>query len=54
LFFSQQGFKAVCVIRHRYEDSAEDAYVMQYSVDADPAFEFSKGHRLQNYFRYGA
>lgn len=52
-FFQQLGFKAVCVKRNRYEDSAEDAYVMQYNLDADPAFEFSSNNRLR-YYRFGA
>ncbi len=30
LFFRQQGFRAVNVLRNFYEDSPEDAYVMQY------------------------
>lgn len=30
LFFRSQGFRAVRVLRHFYEDSGEDAYVMQY------------------------
>ena len=30
LFFSRQGFKAVRVLRGYYEDSGEDAFVMQY------------------------
>lgn len=30
LFFSKCGFKAVSVLRHYYDDTPEDAYVMQY------------------------
>ncbi|MCC6419090.1 MAG: ribosomal protein S18-alanine N-acetyltransferase [Gemmataceae bacterium] len=30
LFFSKQGFRAVRVLRGYYEDSGEDAFVMQY------------------------
>ena len=30
LFFSKQGFRAVRVLRGYYEDSGEDAFLMQY------------------------
>jgi ribosomal-protein-alanine N-acetyltransferase len=41
LFFRSQGFKAVRVLRAFYEDSGEDAFLMQYrlSEDADDAEE---------------
>src|SRR6267378_7874614 len=32
LFFRQQGFKAVRVLRGYYEDSGEDAFLMQYQL----------------------
>lgn len=35
LFFQSQGFKAVQVLRNYYHDSAEDAYVMQFRLNAD-------------------
>jgi [ribosomal protein S18]-alanine N-acetyltransferase len=35
LFYQSQGFRAVNVLRGHYADSAEDAYVMQYRLDAD-------------------
>jgi len=35
LFFSSQGFKAVRVLRAFYEDSGEDAYLMQYRLADD-------------------
>lgn len=31
-FFQKQGFKAVSILRKHYEDSDEDAYVMQYRL----------------------
>lgn len=37
LFFRSQGFRAVSVLRDYYEDSPEDAYVMQYRYHAAPA-----------------
>ena len=30
LFFQSQGFRAVCVLRRHYDDTTEDAYVMQF------------------------
>lgn len=35
LFFSKQGFRAVKVLRGYYEDSGEDAYLMQYRIATD-------------------
>ena len=35
LFYQSQGFRAVRVLRGHYADSAEDAYVMQYRLDAE-------------------
>lgn len=37
LFFHQQGFRAMGVLRKHYEDSNEDAYVMQYRLDGHDA-----------------
>jgi ribosomal-protein-alanine N-acetyltransferase len=35
LFFREVGFRAVSVLRDYYEDSPEDAYVMNYQCDSD-------------------
>jgi ribosomal-protein-alanine N-acetyltransferase len=35
LFFRENGFRAVSVLRAYYEDSPEDAYLMQYRFRAD-------------------
>jgi ribosomal-protein-alanine N-acetyltransferase len=35
LFFSRQGFRAVKVLRSYYEDSGEDAFLMQYCFADD-------------------
>ena len=35
LFFSKQGFRAVRVLRNYYEDSGEDAFLMQYRFADD-------------------
>lgn len=37
LFFKDKGFLAVSVLRDYYDDSPEDAYVMQYHYRADDA-----------------
>ncbi len=36
LFFRENGFRAVSVLKNFYEDSPEDAYVMQYRYRAKP------------------
>jgi [ribosomal protein S18]-alanine N-acetyltransferase len=36
LFFSKQSFKATRVLRNYYEDSGEDAFLMQYRFADDP------------------
>jgi ribosomal-protein-alanine N-acetyltransferase len=35
LFFQRQAFRAVCVLRDHYQDTCEDAYVMQYRLDGE-------------------
>ena len=37
LFFRAQGFRAVNVLRDFYEDTTEDAYLMQYRYRATEA-----------------
>ena len=39
LFFKAQGFRAVRVLRAYYEDSGEDAFLMQYSFAGDAVEE---------------
>ena len=34
LFFKSRGFRAVSVLRNYYDDSPEDAYLMQHTIDA--------------------
>jgi ribosomal-protein-alanine N-acetyltransferase len=48
LFFRSQGFKAVSVLRDFYDDTTEDAYVMQYRYRASevPALETDQITRL--------
>jgi [ribosomal protein S18]-alanine N-acetyltransferase len=35
LFFKSHGFKAITVLRHHYEDTEEDAYIMRFRLDAN-------------------
>src|SRR6266536_2464776 len=42
LFFRAQGFKAVRVLRAYYEDSGEDAFLMQYRLAGDTGAEFEE------------
>lgn len=35
LFYKSQSFRAVCVLRRHYDDTAEDAYVMRYRLTDD-------------------
>ena len=37
LFFKQLGFRAISLLREFYEDTPEDAYLMQFRLDAMPA-----------------
>ena len=39
LFFRSQGFRAVRVLRAYYEDSGEDAFLMEYAFAGSPAEE---------------
>ena len=34
LFFKEQGFRAITVLRCHYDDTAEDAYIMQFRLNA--------------------
>ena len=42
LFFRQQGFRAVRVLRGYYEDSGEDAFLMQYRLADDTGEEIEE------------
>lgn len=44
LFFRAQGFKAVRVMRGYYEDSGEDAFLMQYRLADDCSDEFETSY----------
>ena len=42
LFFRAQGFRAVRVLRAYYEDSGEDAFLMQYQLADEPCEEMDE------------
>ncbi len=35
LFFKDQAFKAVCVLRRHFDDTEEDAYIMRFQLNAE-------------------
>ena len=51
LFFRDQGFRAVCVLRCHYDDTAEDAYIMQFQLDRTHAIlsPFAPRNRITEY-----
>ena len=50
LFFRQQGFRAVRVLRAYYEDSGEDAFLMQYRLADDVSEDAEEGvNRIAQY-----
>ncbi len=46
LFFRENGFRAVSVLRAYYEDTPEDAYLMQYRYRADRALATEPVNRI--------
>ena len=42
LFFRHEGFKALKVLRSFYEDSGEDAYLLQYRLADDTGDDFEE------------
>jgi ribosomal-protein-alanine N-acetyltransferase len=46
LFFRTIGFRAVSVLRNFYEDTPEDAYLMQYRYEAEPAGAAEPDNRI--------
>src|SRR6516225_4776269 len=50
LFFQKQGFKALRVLRAFYEDSGEDAYLLQYRLADDTGDDFEDAvNRIAQY-----
>ena len=46
LFFREQGFRAVSLLRDFYEDTTEDAYLMQYRYRSADAEVAAPGNRI--------
>jgi ribosomal-protein-alanine N-acetyltransferase len=49
LFFQKQGFKAVRVLRAYYEDTGEDAFLMQYKIAEDTGDDIEETNRIAQY-----
>ncbi len=49
LFFQKQGFKAVRVLRSYYEDTGEDAFLMQYKIAEDTGEDLEESNQLAQY-----
>lgn len=50
MFFKEQGFRGIRVLRNYYDDTVEDAYVMQYSLTADDwSLPFSLDNRITEF-----
>lgn len=47
LFFREQGFRAVSVLRDFYEDTTEDAYLMQFRYTAAAAVEAAEPEQVR-------
>ncbi len=46
LFFRDAGFRAITVLRDFYDDTTEDAYLMQYKYEPEPATLFAPVNRI--------
>jgi len=46
LFFSKSGFRAITVLRDFYDDTVEDAYLMQYRLQEESLEEFAPVNRI--------
>ncbi len=46
LFFRTSGFRAISVLRDFYDDTTEDAYLMQYRYESDPGVEAFPVNRI--------
>ena len=49
LFFSNNGFRAVTVLRKHYDDTCEDAYYMRYCLNEDNTIPFLNHNRISEY-----
>ena len=51
LFFKDEGFRAVSVLRCHYDDTDEDAYIMRFRLDStqDVQSPFAPRNRISEY-----
>ena len=49
MFFQKQDFRAITILRAHYDDTAEDAYIMRYSLAAE-AEQFEQTNRVAAFF----
>jgi ribosomal-protein-alanine N-acetyltransferase len=51
LFFRNQSFRAISVLRGHYDDTEEDAYLLRFRLDAthDVSSPFSPSNRISEY-----
>jgi ribosomal-protein-alanine N-acetyltransferase len=49
LFFANNGFRAVTVLRKHYDDTCEDAYYMRYCLTEDSTIPFIPHNRISEY-----
>ncbi len=49
LFFAENGFRAVTVLRKHYDDTCEDAYYMRYCLTDDATIPFVPHNRISEY-----
>jgi [ribosomal protein S18]-alanine N-acetyltransferase len=50
MFFKQQAFRAVRVLRSHYDDTCEDAYIMQFRLNAsEEALSFTPTNRISEF-----
>lgn len=49
LFFRSQGFRAIRVLRGYYEDSGEDAFLMQYRLAGDTSEDLDESASIAQY-----
>ncbi len=49
LFFSNNGFRAITVLRNHYDDTCEDAYYMRYCITEDSTIPFIPYNRISEH-----
>lgn len=50
MFFKLQGFRALCVLRDHYQDTSEDAYLMEFSLfNESPSLGMHTHNRIADY-----